>query len=125
MATSSTSSSMSSQPPPGETEDDDSIEVNLRSPEEIGRRLVALGVVLARVGLESNARVGGDAADIADAEEERLDLLAWLRSENVAEALSSSERSLLERPVGSLPFDMVAGFSWQAERFAVVAWTAS
>ncbi len=105
--------------------DDDSIEINLRRPDEIGRRLVALGAVLTRVGLESNAPVGGAAEDIADAEEERFDLLAWLRSEIVIDSLSLSERALLEAPVGSLPFETVAGFSWQAERFAVVAWTTS
>jgi hypothetical protein len=116
---------MSNQPPPGEVDDDDSIEINLRSPEEIGRRLIALAAVLTRVGLESNAPVGGDAKDIAEADEERYDLLAWLRAENVVESLSDSERALLESPVGNLPFFTVAGFSWQAERFAMVAWTAS
>ena len=115
---------MSSQPPPTE-DDDDSIEINLRSSEEIGRRLVALAAVLTRVGLESNAPVGGDPDDIADAEDERLDLVAWLHSENASDSLSPSEQSLLETPVGQLPFEAVAGFSWQAERFAVIAWAAS
>ncbi len=106
-------------------DDDDSIEINLRSSQEIGIRLAILAAVLARVGLESNAPVGGNQEDVADAEEERLDLIAWLRSEGADGSVSFSEAALLHATVGSLPFDSVAESSWQAERLAVVAWAAS
>ena len=104
-------------------EDDDSIDVNLRSRAEIGHRLVVLGAVLARVGLESNTPVGGDPADIADAEGERFDLLAWLTDVGASAGLSRNEAALLETPVGSLSFEVVAESSWQAERLAMIAWS--
>ena len=105
--------------------DDDSIDVNLRSSSEIGGRLAILGLVLARLGLETNALVGGDPRDILDAEDERYDFLAWLRSEGAAAHLTVAESTLLATRVGNASADSVAEWSWQAERVAVVAWAAS
>lgn len=105
-------------------DDEDSIEINLRSTDEVGRRLIVLGAVLARIGLESNAPVGGNAEDVEDAEEERFDLIGWLRDEGCAASISPRESMLLNAGVGRLPFEVVAESSWQAERFAALAWAA-
>lgn len=108
----------------GDDEDDDSIDINLRSRVEIGHRLIILSAVLARVGLESNAPLGGDPADIADAEAERFDLLTWLKDVGAIAALSRTEGTLLRTAVPKLLFELVAESSWQAERLAIIAWGA-
>lgn len=102
--------------------DDDSIDINLRAPEEVGRRLIVLSAVLARVGLESNAPLGGDPGDLEAAKEESFDLIAWLKDEGLWSSVSPREAELLAAPVGSLPFETMAESSWQAERFAALAW---
>ena len=104
--------------------DDESIEINLRSPEEVGRRLLALSAVLTRIGLESNAPLGGNPDDLEDAEEERFDLIAWLKDEGLWTAVSPREAELLATPIGALSFESMAESSWQAERFAALAWAA-
>jgi hypothetical protein len=104
--------------------DDDSIEINLRPPDEVGRRLVILANVLARVGLESNAPIGGDPDDLDAAEEERLDQIAWLKDEGIWGAVSPREADVLSAQVGAMSFEALAESSWQAERFAALAWAA-
>ncbi len=96
------------------------VEIELRTPVELADRLVILASVCRRAFLEMQTT---DAPE-DDAEGERFDLLAWLRTENLDAAVSPVERQLLTTRVGRLAADEAEAASWQAEGLAVLGWAA-
>jgi hypothetical protein len=99
-------------------EEDETIEINLRSPAEVAARLLAV-VALARRGFleERPEEVADDTA-----EAERFDLRSWLAEEKLLEALYPDELDLLDSPVGSLEADDTAAATWSIEAAAALAW---
>jgi hypothetical protein len=97
----------------------DEIEINLRQPREVAKRIIVLGTVLRRLALEH-----ADRDSEGDAAEEAFDLRAWLSEQELDAALTLRESDLLAAPVGTLDPGAVAETSWQGEGLAAIAWAA-
>ena len=97
--------------------DDLELEIELRSPRDVADRLIVLGAVCRRAVLEL-----GSAEEIEEPETERFDLLAWLRAEGLAGAISAEERRVLETRVGDAREEDTAEASWRAEALVALAW---
>lgn len=102
----------------GEVEDDEELDIRLRSPSETAARAIVLGAVCRRAYLELPERP--EAAD--DPEGERFDLSAWLRDEGLQPAISPTERRLLETRLGRIPRDDADAASWRGEALAALGW---
>lgn len=102
--------------------DEQEIDISLRSPEEVGARIVVLGALCRRLFLDDPAAV--EALE-EDPETERWDLNAWLDERGLSAVVTPEERRLLERPVGRLtPEERVKG-PWLGEALMALAWAAS
>lgn len=85
--------------------DPDEIDVQLRSPVEVGHRMIALSAVSHLLGgvaddAEDNTEDEDDDEDVASSDAtvgERFDWLTWLTQERLLDALSPAERELLTR----------------------------
>ena len=100
------------------TDDDLTVEIDLRSPKEVAVRLVVLGAICRRAFLEAQPSPGPE----DDPEAERFDLAAWLRTEGLAGALTPNEARLLQTRVGRLPAEDAVAASWQTEALVALAW---
>jgi len=99
--------------------DDLELEIELRSPRDVADRLIVLGAICRRAGLEE-----GSPAEIEEPGAERFDLVAWLRAEGLDGAVSGEERRLLETRLGRLREEETAEASWRAEALVALAWAA-
>jgi hypothetical protein len=99
--------------------DDDSIDIELRPPEEIAARSIILTALARRLLIESLAAAAGDAAELQG---EAFDLREWLRAEGVWPSLTAAEAALLERPVGDLAEDDLAAVACQAAGLVALGW---
>jgi hypothetical protein len=81
---------MGTQPVP-----DDEIDIELRSAEEIGARLVILASLLQRLDLESSP-------DRDEAASELFDLQHWLNDEGIARHMTAEEQRLIGSRIGAL-----------------------
>ena len=107
--------------PGEETSNDEEIDINLRLPGEVGRRLVVLATLCRRAFLEPAASF--EALD-EDPEAERFDLATWLDEHNLAAELTGQERALLAAPVGTLTAEETHAATWNAEALVVLGWAA-
>ena len=97
--------------------DEDEIDVELRTAEEVGARVVVLASMLRRLALEDASQDGvGDL--LADAFDER----EWLRDQGLAGALTAREAAFLDSPLGSIAPEAIQEISWQGEALAALAW---
>jgi hypothetical protein len=94
---------------------DNEIDVNLRSAEDIALRALALATVLRRVVLESDASL--------DAEPELFDLRQWSREEGLLPSFTPHEAALLATPLGEADAEEVASIAWQSPGLQVLLWT--
>src|SRR5918997_6506956 len=96
-------------------QDQDEIDVELRSPGEVRTRILILATVLRRLALE-NAAV----ADVGDVSAEAFDEREWLREQGLERELTLGEAALLDSPLGSVAPEAVGEASWQAEALVVL-----
>lgn len=94
---------------------DDEIEINLRPARQVAARVVVLSTVAQRAFLET-------AANDPDAAAERFDIVAWLKTEGLADAVSASERRLLETPLSALDAEDANSAGWSAEALVALGW---
>lgn len=95
------------------------IEINLRRPSEVARRVVVLATICRRAYLELPA--GTDELD-EDPEAEGFDLVAWLEEHDLERALTPDERRLLDAAVGTLAEDEARAATWNAEALLALGW---
>lgn len=88
---------------------------------EVARRTLALAALWLRSQIEVEA-VLEESRTWAEAEAERLVLLAWLRSSGVHADLSMDELPLLEIEVGSLAPDCLVDATWRVEAAVPLLW---
>jgi hypothetical protein len=98
-------------------QDQDEIDVELRSPGEVRTRVLILATVLRRLALENPAiEDGGDLS--AEAFDER----EWLREQGLERELTPGEAALLDSPLGSVAPEAVGEASWQGEALVLLGW---
>jgi hypothetical protein len=119
---SSTSCSMSDAPqrkfdPDEILEDQDEIDVELRSTVEIRTRILILSAVLRRLTLENAA-----ASEGGDPTAEAFDEREWLREKGLMSELTPEEATLLNSPVGTLTPEAIIDSSWWSEALSALAW---
>ncbi len=103
---------------PMPAEEDDSLDITLRDPEEAAGRSIVLAALCHRVFLELDA----EQMDGSESDEDRFDLLAWLHDEDLSDHLSAEEHTIFRAPVGSLdPGDTLTA-TWSAEALAPLCW---
>ncbi|HEV2109008.1 MAG TPA: DUF4272 domain-containing protein [Thermomicrobiales bacterium] len=103
---------------PMPAEEDDSLDITLRDPDEVASRSVVLAALCRRAFLELDA----EQTDGSELDEDRFDLLAWLRDEDLSDHFSTEERVIFQAPVGSLdPGDTLMA-TWSAEALAPLCW---
>ncbi|HEY7031246.1 MAG TPA: DUF4272 domain-containing protein [Thermomicrobiales bacterium] len=99
--------------------DDQEIEINLRPPSEVARRLIALAALCRRAFLESPS----GSAELDEAPDaEAFDLVTWLDEHDLARDLTKEERRLLDTPVGALSRDEMRAGTWNAEALLALGW---
>lgn len=96
---------------------DDEIEIELRPPAEVARRVIVLATLLRRIALEDAASV-----DAREAEGEAFDLREWLQGEGLRSAATEREAVILAAPVGRLQSATCIEISWQGEAMAALLW---
>lgn len=104
---------------------DDEIDIDLRSAEEVGRRMIALSAVAHRVGVESDEEPDDeddDPSGLTDEVEERLDWLAWMADHSLVGALTASERALLDTDDASLTKEERDAQATALESLGALAW---
>lgn len=110
--------------------DPDEIDIQLRTPAEVGRRMIALSAVSHLLsGIEGDAQDDSEVDDDEDGVEstdssagERFDWLTWLTQEGVLDALSPAESALLTRaPDLDSPDDLDEEVT-AAEALGALAW---
>lgn len=79
---------------------DNTIDIELRSPDDIARRLVVLTSLVRRAALEGSDPTAGE-QDAFERETDRFELYSWTMKE-LHDVVTSSELSLLQAPAGSL-----------------------
>src|SRR5215217_7599292 len=99
-------------------EDQDEIDVELRSPVRVRTRVLILAAILRRLAQENVAAGAGDNEPIAEAFDER----EWLREQGLARELTPREVELFNSPPGSLGAETIIEASWQGEALVVLAW---
>jgi hypothetical protein len=99
--------------------DEDEIDVELRTREEVRARVVILASILRRVMLE-DVTPDADYDPLADAFDER----EWLFDQGLASQLTASEAAFLDSPLGSIASEAIQEISWQGEALAALAWAA-
>lgn len=101
--------------------DEQEIDIALRSPEEVGARIIVLAALCRRLFLEDPAAM--EALE-EDPETERWDLNAWLDERGLSAVVTPEERRLLERPVGQFAPEELARGPWLSEALMALAWAA-
>ena len=109
----------------------DEIDIQLRTPAEVGRRMIALSVVAHLLaGAGDDAEDGSEEEDNDDDEPtdapagQRFDWLTWLTQEQLREALSPSEQALLTRASELDAPDDLGEEGTAAEAIGALAWAA-
>lgn len=88
-----------------EPSDDDTIEIELRSRDEIARRVVVLASLVRRAAMEASAPdVGAGEQDAFERETDRFELYSWAVKE-LGDSATADELSLLRAPAGALLAD--------------------
>lgn len=100
--------------------DDESVDIQLRDSGEVARRAIILSALAYRGFLELDADEDGP-----DADDERFDLLDWLRAENLLDDLDPAESAALQAPVGTLQPDVTLRSTWSAEALTPLCWALS
>jgi hypothetical protein len=104
--------------PRSSTAPDDEVEIELREARVVAERCIVLSTLVRRVWLESSIGT----ASMDELETEAFDLREWLRTEDLREELTATERDLLARPIGQLDPESIAAAAWQAEGLATLGW---
>lgn len=105
--------------------DPDEIDIQLRPPIEVGRRMVALAALAYRAAGEDRNSEDDEDLDpdeIVDDVEDRLDWLAWLAAHDLLDALTRTEEELLGTADADLPDDALEHASTAAESLGALAW---
>ena len=97
--------------------DQDEIDIQLRSPEEVRTRVLILATVLRRVALEDAA-----ADDGGDLSAEAFDEREWLREHGLAGELTAEEAAVLDSPLGSVASEAISEASWWGEALVPLGW---
>lgn len=103
---------------PMPNEEDDSLDITLRDPEEVASRSLVRAALCHRAFLELEAEQG----DGSGSDEDRFDLLAWLHDEDLSDHLSAEEHAIFQAPVGSLDPGDTFMATWSAEALAPLCW---
>ena len=99
-------------------DEDDAVDITLRSPEEAAARLLVLVAIARRGFLELRPDLIADDSP----EAERFDLHSWLAEERLLGSLSPAELALIEAPVGQPTPDDTLDATWRIEDAVVLAW---
>jgi hypothetical protein len=97
--------------------DEEEIDVELRTLQEVRGRILIISSILRRLALEN---ISQDREDdpLADAFDER----EWLREQGLASHLTAREAAFLESPLGSIAPEAIPELSWHGEALAALAW---
>jgi len=98
-------------------EDQDEIDVELRSPAEVRTRILILSAVLRRLTLEN-----ATAAEGSDPTAEAFDEREWLREIGLTSELTPEDAVLLNSPLGTLAPEAIIEASWRGEALSALAW---
>lgn len=98
--------------------DDESIDIELRAPEDVAARAIILAALAHRGFLEVDAAADDDPAT----DEDRSDLFDWLRDENLTELASPTELSTIRAQIGTLDPAEAASATWATEALAPLCW---
>lgn len=108
-------------------QDPDEIDIQLRSPAQVGRRMIALSAVCNLVGHS----IGGADEELDDETDddqpddgsgERFDWLTWLTEERLVDALTPAERALLELSTDRQLLDELEDEGAAGEALGTLAW---
>ncbi len=97
--------------------DEESIDIQLRAPEQIAIRAIILSALAHRGFLELEAL-----DDDSEADGERFDLLSWLRDERLLSYGDPSEIAALQAPTGTLGHEEALSLTWSTEALAPLCW---
>jgi hypothetical protein len=103
----------------GEGNEHQEIEINLRPPAQVARRVVVLATLCRRAFLESP---GGPTELDEDPDAEGFDLLTWLEEHDLDRDLTADERRLLDAAVGTLSRNEFRAATWNAEALLALGW---
>src|SRR5215210_7786711 len=98
-------------------EDQDDIDVQLRSSVEIRTRILILATILRRLALEDPA-----IDDRSDVSAEAFDEREWLREQGMVGELMAGEAAILDSPLGSIAPEAIGEASWQGEALVALGW---
>jgi hypothetical protein len=98
-------------------EDEDEIDVELRSPVEVRTRVLILAALLRRLALENPSIDDG-----SDLSAEAFDEREWLRGQDLTGELTPREAALLDSQPGSVAPEAVSEVSWQSEALVTLGW---
>ncbi len=99
-------------------EDDDEIDIALRSPAEVAERCIILAALIRRLSIEALAETVADEHLAGEA----FDIRSWIQTEGLWERLTGFEIAFLDRPVGLLEDADMAAMAWQVEGLVAVGW---
>ena len=100
------------------TADDESLDINLRDPEVVAIRAVILSALAYRGYLELDE----DQDDELGADEDRFELIGWLRDEELIDHVEPTELAMLQAPVGTLDEAEALAATWATEALAPLSW---
>ena len=111
--------------------DPDEIEIQLRSPREVGVRMIALSAVshlISPASTEFEEQLDGDDGEgegdgLEDIAGERFDWLSWMTQELLLDALSQAERALLDSPLPNEPPGEQDDAGASGEALGALAWS--
>ena len=98
--------------------DEDSLEIELRPPQEVAERCIILAALIRRLWIESSFA----SAEAGDWRAEAFDLREWLRTEGLWNSLTTLETEFLQRAVGDATEDQIAVVAWQAAGLTALGW---
>lgn len=100
-------------------DEDDSIDINLRSTEEIAGRMIVLASIVRRAAIEMP--LDDDDDELDSPQGEQFDLVNAFTTGELASLLTPRERSLLLAPLGQIDEETALTASWQVEALAALA----
>lgn len=98
--------------------EDEHIDIVLRDSEPVAIRTIILAALTYRAYLE----LDDDREDDIGADDDRLEILDWMRDEDLVDHLEPAELDILGAPVGTLNEDGARSTTWSAEALAPLCW---
>lgn len=103
---------------PGDIPAEDELEFEPRQAAEVGVRLIVLAALCRRLAIEEL-----DAEDLGESRDnERFDLVTWLRDEQLLDRATEWEQRMFTLPVGQLTEEDSSQLAWSGESLAALAW---